>query len=149
MEDLRFWAPILIALAALVWNIWLVRQGARKDALAKLETNIATAAQKLETDIAVAASKLEARIIETERAVESKAGRAWVEGIQNQVQSVEPRVQKLEVECLHLPTGNEFHLLALKVEGLAGDMKVVSATLKTNTEITRRVEEYLLNEKAS
>lgn len=138
MEQVRLWVPILVGLAALIWNIWLVRQGARKESLTKLETTIGHEALKLEN-----------RIVEAESKFEGKAGRQWVEGLQNQLQSIEPRVQKLEVECRYLPTGNEFHTLALKVEGLAGDMKVVSSTLKTNTEITRRVEEFLLNEKAS
>ncbi len=138
MDDLLKFGPLVLGVIVLGWNIWLVRQGARKEALTELGARIDAAADKLE-----------ARIIEAERAVESKAGRPWVEGLQNQLQDLAPRVQTLEVDSRHLPSGSEFHLLALKVEGMLGDMKVIATTLKTNTEITRRVEEFLLNEKAS
>lgn len=125
MEELRLWAPSVIALAMLAWNVTLFRLAARKEQLAKLED----------------------RIIEAEAKFEGKAGRAWVEGLQGQVQAQEARVQKLEIETGHMPTNSQFHELALGVQTIKGDLNVIAATLKTNTEITRRVQDFLMEQK--
>lgn len=125
MEQVRLWLPIAIAVISLAWTIRMQIAGARKADQDKLEKRLDTMASELS----------------------AKAGRPWVEGLQVQVQDLSPRVQKLEIESAFLPTSSQFHQLALDVQRMKGDLNVIGETLKTNMEISRRVQDYLMEPK--
>lgn len=54
------------------------------------------------------------------------------------------RIQSLEHDFRHLPSLDLFHQLALDLKGMQGELKAISVTLKMNTEMTRRIDDYLL-----
>jgi hypothetical protein len=53
------------------------------------------------------------------------------------------RIQTLEGDFQHLPSLDLFHKLALDLSTMSGDLKAMAVTLRTNTEMTRRIDDYL------
>lgn len=57
------------------------------------------------------------------------------------------RIQSLESELPHLPTREQVHSIEIDMGALKGDVQLIGQALATNTEIARRVENYLLEAK--
>lgn len=59
------------------------------------------------------------------------------------VWNISSRVQRLETKSTHYPTNKDIHKLQLSIESLSGEVKTLSAELKSERNAVRRVEKIL------
>lgn len=86
---------------------------------------------------------LEARIETLKAEVECKADREKAERHEAKLTEHDRRIQAAESDIAHRPTLDLYHDLGLAVSEIRGDLKAISEALKTNTELTRRIDNHL------
>lgn len=119
MEALHLWAPIAVAAAALVWNVWLVRQGARKEALEKLGARIDN--------------------------VEGELRQHQADGSSSRAK-IADRLTQIEGRLEHLPDANSSRRTEVALAEMQGKLDVLTERLKPVAATAERVHEFLLEE---
>ncbi len=119
MEELRLWAPIVIATAALLWNIRIQIATARRDELDKVKGDIEAVEAKLETHVST-----------------GQVSRA----------EVADRLTTIEGQLKHLPDAESAHRMEVAIARLEGNLEVMAERLKPVAAISERLQEFLLEQ---
>lgn len=119
MEDLRLWAPIVIAVLAFGWNIRIWIAGARKEEL----------------------TKLDARIDEVEALLEEHRR----DGSFSRSQIAE-RLTLIEGRLEHMPDLQSSQNMQLALARVEGRLDVLSERLIPVSSIAERLQEFLLEQ---
>jgi len=126
---------VLWSVAQTIATIMIARGRAHKGEIAELRAAIAEIR-------ALLAQKADGVTIEEQ--VGLLAEKAKVDRHELKLTEHDRRVQKLESELPHLPTREQVHKIEIDVGALRGNVAVIGQALATNTEIARRVENFLL-----
>lgn len=119
MEELQEWAPILIALAMLVWNIGIYRATARKDELTTLHE----------------------RVDEVQRELSDHQ----LSGAHSRQQIAE-RLTHIEGQLNHMPDQASSHRMEVAMTHLQGQLDVLAERLQPVAAIAGRLQEVLLEQ---
>lgn len=134
-----------IIVIGIVWNIawavanavfaWLIARGrAHKSEIAEIRGALAA----LGADMTKKADNSA-----MDEHVEALAEKEKVDRHEGKLTEHDRRIQRLEGELQHMPSLTLFHDLALALREVQGDLKAITVTLRTNTEMTRRIDDYL------
>ena len=118
-EIMARYGPLIIMALSLGWSVYQFRLSARKD-----ETN------ELRTLIDAVSKRLEQHVDE---------GAASRRGIAD-------RLTAIEGELRHMPSADSYQRTEVALEALRGQMEVLSERLKPVSEISNRLQEFLLEE---
>lgn len=117
------------ALWAVAWSIATRRASVRKEELAEVRLE----GEKLEHELRKEVEELERKHHE-----ERDKG-------QDSRSELRERLIQIEQKLTTMPDGEAVHRLELGVSYMGSDVKVLSETVKTLAQMTRRVDEYLFN----
>lgn len=73
----------------------------------------------------------------------AKAAAAAAAAVGGRVNDLERRVDKVELELKHLPDVEDIQAMALALESLRGDIKVLSTKMETALAISARLQDFL------
>lgn len=116
-EELRLWAPILIAVAAFVWNIGIYRASVRKDELAKVHERV----DEVKRDLA-------------RHQEEGSASRT----------AIAERLTHIEGTLQHMPDAASSQRMEVAITQLQGQLAVLAERLGPVVATSERLQEFLL-----
>ncbi|MEI2387483.1 hypothetical protein [Breoghania sp. JC706] len=118
-DFLARYGPLIIMAATLVWSVYQFRLSARKDETDELRALIDAVSKRLEQHV--------------------DEGAASRRGIAD-------RLTAIEGELRHMPSADSYQRTEVALEALRGQMEVLSERLKPVSDISHRLQEFLLEE---
>lgn len=119
MEELRLWAPVVIALISLVTTWGLAARMAKRSEIEENRREAEKASAELKSDIRT---------------------------VRDHVDGLERRTARAEATIEHLPDRNLTHRLELTMTELKGQMGIIEERLKPIGEMARRAQEMVIEE---
>ncbi|WP_319774458.1 hypothetical protein [Breoghania sp.] len=113
------YGPLAVMTATLIWSVYQFRLSARKDETNELRALIDTVSKRLEQHVDDGAA--------------SRSG-------------IADRLSAIEGELRHMPSADSYQRTEIALEALRGQMEVLSERLKPVSEISNRLQEFLLEE---
>ncbi|MEP9350585.1 DUF2730 family protein [Xanthobacter sp. KR7-225] len=126
MEDLRLWAPIVIAVFALLSPWIMYGRTARRTEITELSSKITALGPKLE----------------------EKASAGHVGNLEDRLDRAEERITRAESRLEYVPDKDSSHRLEMAIARLEGKVELMDEKLKPVSQMANRVHERMFEEAA-